>query len=299
MKREAAIATNNLSKCFGTFCALSDCNLTIEPGTVMGLLGPNGAGKSTLIRLLMGFLTPSRGAAFVHGKDVIRDRLAVHQEVSYLPSSPRLFRTMNGRGVLKFFAKMRGDGDFELANKIARRLDLDLSRWVAFMSTGMRQKLAIVVAFANRAKVLILDEPTENLDPNIRSIVVELVAEAKAAGRTVLFSSHVLSEVEEVADRVAILRSGQLVHEQPLSDLKFYHRVVARTSQPLTPPEFLREMVTVRPLDADRIEIDVEGDLSRVLSWLSSARLQEMYIEATGLKAVYDRFHSESAEVRP
>jgi ABC-2 type transport system ATP-binding protein len=298
VNRESAIATTNLSKGFGDFYALADCNLTIEPATVMGLLGPNGAGKSTLIRLLMGFLTPTRGTASVHGNDVIRDRLAVHQDVSYLPSSPRLFRTMNGRGVLKFFAQLRGDGDLQLAMKIARRLDLDLSRWVAFMSTGMRQKLAIAVAFANRARVLILDEPTENLDPNIRSIVVELVAEAKAAGRTVLFSSHVLSEVEEVADRVAILRAGRLVHEQPVSDLKFYHRIVARASQVLAPPESLREMIAIRQLEENRVEIDVEGDLSRVLSWLSSVELQDMYIEATGLKAVYDRFHSETAEVR-
>ncbi|MEQ1905614.1 MAG: ABC transporter ATP-binding protein [Pirellulaceae bacterium] len=298
MNRESAIATTNLSKGFGDFYALADCNLTIEPATVMGLLGPNGAGKSTLIRLLMGFLTPTRGTASVHGNDVIRDRLAVHQDVSYLPSSPRLFRTMNGRGVLKFFAQLRGDGDLQLAMKIARRLDLDLSRWVAFMSTGMRQKLAIAVAFANRARVLILDEPTENLDPNIRSIVVELVAEAKTAGRTVLFSSHVLSEVEEVADRVAILRAGRLVHEQPMSDLKFYHRIVARTSQGIAPPESLREMIAIRQLEENRVEIDVEGDLSRVLSWLSSIELQDMYIEATGLKAVYDRFHSETAEVR-
>ncbi|MBX3416220.1 MAG: ABC transporter ATP-binding protein [Pirellulaceae bacterium] len=286
-----AIETQQLTKRFGAFCALDRCTLAVPAGKVWGLLGPNGAGKSTLIRLLMGFLTPSDGEAFLGGKHVIRERVAAHHEVSYLPSSPKFFRSMSGRGVLKFFSRMRPDGDFEQALKLTRRLDLDTSRWVAFMSTGMRQKLAIAVAFSNRAPILILDEPTENLDPNIRREVVALVREAQGEGRTVLFSSHVLSEVEEVADQVAILRAGELVHQQPLHDLRFCHRIVARAPSGLQGLSENPQFVKINQGPGDAVSIEVEGDLANVLPILSAAQLSDVYIEATGLQTVYDRFH--------
>ncbi|MEZ6095564.1 MAG: ABC transporter ATP-binding protein [Pirellulaceae bacterium] len=147
------IETVELTKRYGEFEALSSCSFSIAAGEVYGLLGPNGAGKSTLIRLLMGFLSPSNGQARIGGHDVTRERLATHRLVSYLPSSPKLFRTMSGKQVLRFFSSVRSDGDFDYAMQLADRLDLDLKRWVAFMSTGMRQKLAIACCFSIRAAV--------------------------------------------------------------------------------------------------------------------------------------------------
>ncbi len=287
-----AIETRALTKRFGNFVALHECDLAIEQGSVWGLLGPNGAGKSTLIRTLLGFLYPTSGDAYICGRHVVREQVATHRHVSYLPSSPRFFRTLTGRGILKFFTRLRADGDFALALKLARRLDLDLSRWVAFMSTGMRQKLAIAVAFANRAPVLVLDEPTENLDPNIRRIVVELVGEAQREGRTVLFSSHVLSEVEEVADHVAILNAGSVVHQQSLAELRYCHRIVAKAGTAAVAE--LRRLPQVVKLESDplaNVHLEVEGDLAHVLPQLASLQLSDVYIEATGLQAVYDRLH--------
>lgn len=287
------VETNSLTKRFGSLTALDDCSVTINQGEVFGLLGPNGAGKSTLIRLLMGFLNPTSGSASISGLDCRRQRVAVHDVVSYLPGDARLFRTMTGHGVLKLFSSFRPKMKLDAARSVADRMELDLNRWVAFMSTGMRQKLALAVAMSNEAPMLILDEPTANLDPTVRGRVIDMVAEAKAAGKTVLFSSHVLSEIEDVCDRVAILRSGKLVFQQSMGDLKKQHRVRAKLdgSLPAIPPS-LKDSVTIVQ-SGDSIQIETPGELSNVLQWLSEAPLRDVYIQPVGLRAVYDRFHSD------
>ncbi len=200
------VETHSLAKRYGQFTALAGCTLSIPRGEVFGLLGPNGAGKTTLLRLLLGFLRPTGGRALVDGLDCYRDSLAVHRRVAYLPGEARLFRQMNGHDTLQFFAEMRGSRDAARGTAIADRLGLDLDRQVAAMSTGMRQKLALAATLAADTPLVILDEPTSNLDPTVRGDVMGLVAEAKRAGRTVIFSSHVLSEAEQTCDRVAILR---------------------------------------------------------------------------------------------
>lgn len=285
--------THSLTKRFGSFTALDNCSVSIQQGEVFGLLGPNGAGKSTLIRLLMGFLNPTSGSATVAGLDCYSQRVAVHEAVSYLPGDARLFRTMRGHGVLKLFASFRTNMKLDAARAVADRMELDLNRWVAFMSTGMRQKLALAIALSNDAPMLILDEPTANLDPTVRGRVIEMVAEAKSAGKTVMFSSHVLSEIEDVCDRVAILRSGKLVFQQSMADLKKQHRVRARLDGVLPEiPSQLKDSVTITQT-GNSIQIETPGELSNVLKWLSEAPLRDVYIQPVGLRAVYDRFHSD------
>ncbi len=289
------VETQSLTKRFGNFTALEDCSVTINQGEVFGLLGPNGAGKSTLIRLLMGFLKPTSGSATVAGMDCQSQRVAVHEAVSYLPGDARLFRTMTGHGVLKLFSGFRANMKLDSAVAVAERMELDLNRWVAFMSTGMRQKLALSIAMSNDAPMLILDEPTANLDPTVRGRVVDMVAEAKAAGKTVVFSSHVLSEIEDVCDRVAILRSGKLVFQQSMADLKKQHRIRAKLAGTLPQiPAELADSLTIVQHD-DSVQIETPGELSNVLKWLSDAPLRDVYIQPVGLRAVYDRFHSTKA----
>ncbi len=287
------VETNSLTKRFGSFTALDNCSVSVQQGEVFGLLGPNGAGKSTLIRLLMGFLNPTSGSATVAGLDCYSQRVAVHEAVSYLPGDARLFRTMRGHGVLKLFASFRTNMKLDAARAVAERMELDLNRWVAFMSTGMRQKLALAIALSNDAPMLILDEPTANLDPTVRGRVIEMVAEAKSAGKTVVFSSHVLSEIEDVCDRVAILRSGKLVFQQSMADLKKQHRVRARLDGVLPEiPSQLKDSVTITQTGSS-VQIETPGELSNVLKWLSEAPLRDVYIQPVGLRAVYDRFHSD------
>jgi len=291
------VATDALSKRYGNVSALADCTLSVERGEVFGLLGPNGAGKTTLLRLLMGFLKPTSGRATIDGLDCYRQSVRVHRRLSYLPGEARLYRTMRGRGALRFFAEVRPEGNFARALQLAERMELDLSRHVAFMSTGMRQKLALVAALSAETPLVILDEPTSNLDPTVRATVAELVLEARRRGRTVMFSSHVLAEVEEVCDRVVILRNGRLVHTQEMSELRRQHRILAEIAGELPPPpDELARKVTIGELRDGRLAIDTGGPLPPLLGWLATLPVREMRIEPIGLRAVYERFHRRDSQ---
>ena len=291
----AYVETDRLTKRYGRTTALEACSLQVEQGEVFGLLGPNGAGKTTLLRLLLGMLRPTAGRATVQGFDCYRQPLEVHRRVAYLPGEVRLFRQLRGGEVLRFFSEVRRDGGYDRAVKLAERLDLNLSRPVSAMSTGTRQKLALISALAADTPLVILDEPTSALDPTVRAEVLTLVCEARRAGRTVMFSSHVLSEVEQACDRVVILRAGQLVHTQIMRDLRKQHRIRARLTGPLLPvPEALRDGLTVAESPGGELTIDTPGELSPLLGWLATLPLAEVQIEPIGLRAVYDRFHPPS-----
>jgi ABC-2 type transport system ATP-binding protein len=286
------VEADQLTKRYGTFTALDGCSLAVSPGEVFGLLGPNGAGKTTFLRLLLGFIHPTSGTARVAGHDCVRDSLAVRAATAYLPGEARLFRRMSGHAVLDFFAGLRRECRREEATQIARRLDLDCSRQVARMSTGMRQKLALAVVMATEATLVILDEPTANLDPTARAVVLDLVREARAAGRTVMFSSHVLSEVEATCDRVAILRAGRVVHEQSIAHLRRHHRITARLEGALGEvPAELREHVSVSHDRDGNVILETADSLRPLLGWLSTLPLGEVRVDPVGLDGVYDRFH--------
>lgn len=199
---------------------------------------------------------------------------------------------MRGRDVLKFFSQLRGDGSLRRSEQIAERLGLEAARPVVQMSTGMRQKLALSVALAPLVPLIILDEPTSSLDPTVRSEVISLVRQIKHEGRTVLFSSHVLSEVEQVCDRVAIVRHGRLVHTQVVSELSRQHRITALlTGQMPALPEEFKHSVRVRTSGENSVSIEADEDLPPLLGWLATLPVSEMRIEPVGLQTVYDRYH--------
>lgn len=299
------VTTEGLTKRYGDFTALSGCTIAVRRGEIFGLLGPNGAGKSTLIRLLMGHLQPTSGDLSINGLDPRTDGVGVRSHVAYLPGDARLPRHMRGLSVLKFFSDMHPSGSFDRSLAVAERLELDTKTRVAFMSTGMRQKLALAVVFGVQCDLLILDEPTANLDPTIRAIVLELAMEARQAGRTVMFSSHVLSEIEETCDRVAFLRKGQLAHKLTMSDLFQRHRITAQIASDGLAAQRYVDSVDFPADIADRVRIsvlrrgpselvciDTDGDLAGVLSWVDSLKLKQIRIEPLGLRAVYDDVHS-------
>ncbi len=306
--RDPIVLTTELTKRYGTFEALRHCSLEVLRGEIFGLLGPNGAGKTTLIRLLLGYLHVTSGTAFVVGFDPEHDSVEVRKRVAYLPGDARLPRHMRGRGVLEFFAEMHPSGNLQRSLDVADRLDLDLSRRVAFMSTGMRQKLALAVVFGPRTPLLILDEPTANLDPSVRGEVLGLVSSEREAGRTVMFSSHVLSEIEQSCDRVAFLRKGELARKLVMDELFQRHRVTAllNADASILPgdqrgafgeiPENLREQIErceVLPMRANghRVQIDTAGDLAPALAWLASLPVHQVRIEPLGLHTVYEAVH--------
>jgi ABC-2 type transport system ATP-binding protein len=302
----AIVETVDLGKRFGDFAALSECTVDVSSGEVFGLLGPNGAGKTTLLRLLLGFMRPSSGTARVMTHDIVTDSVAVRRQVSYLPGDACVPRHMKAKALLDFFASMHPLGDFSRSLDIARRLELDLSRRVAFMSTGMRQKLALAVVLGPRTPLLILDEPTANLDPTVRGEVLVMVREAQDDGRTVIFSSHVLSEIEEICDRAVFLKRGRLVLNQPLVDLKDRHLVRGRAkkSLPAVPDAIAASVKIDQSIDGGFI-MDVSGPLAPVLAWLldaavasQSGTVENLRIEPVRLRTVYDRVHRTAADQR-
>ena len=287
------VETNSLTKRYDTLAALDHCSVSIERGEVFGLLGPNGAGKTTLLRLLLGFLRPTSGTAVIDGLDCERESARVRSLVAYLPGEARLFRQMRGREVLRFFSEIRPQGDLRRALRMAEQLELDITRRVAFMSTGMRQKLALAATLSFETPLLILDEPTANLDPTVRATILEFVSDAKSAGRTVIFSSHVLSEVEEVCDRVVILRNGRVVHTQPMHELRRQHRIRLALDGALPPPPTeIGSELNIDTNGDEHVVIDTAGELSPFLSWLSTLPLREVTVESVGLRPIYDRFHA-------
>ena len=215
-----AIRTEGLTKVYGRLRALDDLDLEVPEGVVFGYLGPNGSGKSTTIRMLVGLLRPTAGRATVLGHDVVDDRLAVQSLVGYLPGDFAAPPRLTGREYLRYLTGLRRTHAMPEAELLAKRLGLDLDRRIGELSHGNRQKVGLVQAFMHHPPVLVLDEPTSGLDPLVQREFLAMVREARDAGTTVLLSSHVLSEVEAVADVVAILREGCLVAVESTEDLR-------------------------------------------------------------------------------
>ena len=289
------VSTHGLTKRYGTFTALDNCNTEVASQEVFGLLGPNGAGKTTLLRLLLGFLQPTDGRAQIGGFDCSSQSIQVRQRVAYLPGEARLYRRMKGADVLQFFAQMRPGGNLAKSRRLAQHLDLDLRRRVASMSTGMRQKLAITITLAHEAEVYILDEPTANLDPNVRRSVMEMVREKRQEGHSVLISSHVLSEMEESCDRVVILRHGKLVHTQVMSQLRQRHQIYATANGPLAPvPQHLVDRIQLT-VQGQQVQMDTQGDLADLMGWIADQPLTELSVQRCGLSTIYEQYHSAEA----
>ena len=215
-----AIRTDGLTKRFGRVTALDELNLTVDRGEVMGYLGPNGAGKTTTIRLLLGLLRPTSGRCEVFGLDAHRQAVEAHRRLSFVPGEASLWPRMTGAETLHVLGNVHGRVDTGYRDELTERFELDPSKKVRAYSKGNRQKVLLIAALMTRADLLVLDEPTAGLDPLMEQIFRECVHEAKARGQSVFLSSHILSEVEALCDRVAILRAGRLVELGSLDELR-------------------------------------------------------------------------------
>jgi ABC-2 type transport system ATP-binding protein len=239
----------------------------------------------------MGFLRPTSGRALIAGRDCWAESVTVHGGAAYLAGDVRLPRSMRGRDVISFFTRLR-NGDDAAGFRLAQRLGLDVSRKVGQMSTGMRQKLALATVLSADVPLLVLDEPTSNLDPTVRTVVLQLIREARAVGRTVIFSSHIISEVEHACDRVAILREGCLVHDQVMSEIRRGHQIRVRIHGPLPKaPDNLMPHICIATKNDGEIVIDAPGELAPLLGWLSTLPIEHINVEPIGLGAVYEQYH--------
>jgi ABC-2 type transport system ATP-binding protein len=285
------LVTENLTKDYGSFRALAAMNLTIAPGEIVGLLGPNGSGKSTALRLMLGFLKPTIGRAAIAGFDCWTNGVEARQRVAYLPGELRLYDTMTGRRLVTFLAQLRGDAVGSEVDALAKKLDINIDRPLTHMSSGMKRKVALLAVLVPKVPLIILDEPTNTLDPTMRDELLDQLRQAKGRGQAVLFSSHVLQEVEAVCDRVAILRRGELVHLHAMSDLREGRTVSARLTgaSPVTGPD--GTPLANGAITNGRLNLIFRGPLPHLLDWLAKQPLEDLKVEPQGLGPIYRSVH--------
>jgi ABC-2 type transport system ATP-binding protein len=288
------LRTEHLTKDYGRFRALDDLNLEVAAGEVFGLLGPNGSGKTTALRLLLGFLRPTAGRALVAGHDCWRDSVAARGKIAYLPGELRLYENMTGRDLVRFLCQLRGQPVLDNLDDLARRFDIDLDRPIASLSSGMKRKVALLQVLAPHAALLIMDEPTNALDPTMRDVLLDQVRLARSRGQAVLFSSHVLSEVEQVCDRVAILRRGRLVHLQQMNQLRQGREIKARLQGETLDLSGLPGLA-LRERHKDQLTLEYSGPLPELLLWLARQPLADLRLEPLGLASIYQQYHGETA----
>lgn len=255
----SVIKTTNLTKRFGKFTALDGVNIDLKEGEVYGFIGPNGAGKSTTIRVLLGILKATEGEAKIFGKDAWADAVEIHKRIAYVPGDVNLWPNLTGGEVIDLFVKLRGNNNRSRREELIQMFDLDPTKKCRTYSKGNRQKVALVAAFSSDADLYILDEPTSGLDPLMEQVFQQCVIDAKKAGKTVLLSSHILSEVEKLCDRVGIIRQGKIIETGTLDELRHLTRtnLTIKTKQPL---KTLHEIKGVYDIQNKNQEISFQVD---------------------------------------
>jgi beta-exotoxin I transport system ATP-binding protein len=275
--------------------ALEDLTIEVRPGEIFGFLGPNGAGKSTTIRILLGYLHPSAGSARVLGHDVVAESQRIRARTGYLPGGIALYDTMTGTDLLDYLAELYGRPT-PLRAELTDRLELsatDLRRPVRDYSRGMRQKMGIIQALQHDPELAILDEPTEGLDPLMQLAFYAILEERRQAGRSVFFSSHVLSEVERVCDRVAIIRSGRLVAAASVQQLLARRRRHVELRVDGEPPDLCNVPgISVTETRTGLVRAELEGDVSPFLAALQGAAVLDLLIEPARLEEAFLEFYA-------
>jgi ABC-2 type transport system ATP-binding protein len=284
------LCTRQLTKDYGRYRALDALDLEVQPGEICGVLGPNGSGKSTALRLLLGFMKPTAGQASIAGHDCWHDSVRARRHVAYLPGELRLYENMTGRQLIMFLGRLRQQPPNGELERLATTFDIDLSRPLAQLSSGMKRKVALLAVLAPRTPLVILDEPTNTLDPTMRDELLGQLQVARNQGQAVLFSSHVLSEVEQVCDRVAILHQGRLAHVQAMAELREVRRVRARFAGAIQELPQLPELRRVERKN-DELTFEHAGPLRGLLGWLVQQDVVDLKIEPLGLAGIYHRFH--------
>jgi ABC-2 type transport system ATP-binding protein len=294
MTTQPAIELRALSKRYGSTTALDAIDLTVDTGAVFGMIGPNGSGKTTTMRLLLDLIRPSSGSAIVLGRDPRTDGPALRRHIGYLPGELRLEGRVTGRALLTHYARISGPIAPGGMQELADRLGLDLDRRVRTLSKGNKQKLGIVQAFMHRPRLLVLDEPTSGLDPIVQREFLTMVKEASANGQTVFLSSHVLSEIQQAAHAVAILRSGKIVSVNSVEKLRLTATRHVRAGFSGTTAEALRASLAGIP-NLSRLDVvdgagptevtaTIEGDIDEFVKAISRFTVADLAVEEPDLE---------------
>ena len=290
-----AIRADKLTKRYGGTVALDALDLAIEKEEVYGYLGPNGAGKTTTIRLLLGLHRPTSGKAELFGLDAWRDPVAAHHRVAYVAGEPFLWPSLTGAETLEFLARLHGGTDVSYREQLVERFQLDTRKKIRALSKGNRQKVQLVAALATRADLLLLDEPTSGLDPLMEMAFRDCVREAKERGQTVFLSSHILTEVEALCDRVGILRQGRLVDEGTLDELRHLGaqtvEVTFRDGVPELPP---LQGVSVAGAGPRALRFEVTGGIGPLIAALARHPVETLRSREPSLEEIFLHHYDDS-----
>jgi len=287
------ITISNLSKKFGKFTALDKINLEVDKGEVYGFIGPNGAGKTTTIRILLGILKATEGKAEIFGKDAWKYAVEIHKNIAYVPGEVNLWPNLTGGEVIDFFVKLRGSSNKNRRDELIERFGLDPSKKCRTYSKGNRQKVALIAAFASDADLYILDEPTSGLDPLMEHVFQECVMEARNEGKSIFLSSHILSEVEKLCDRVSIIRQGKIIETGTLDELRHLTRTGIFVQTRETIPD-LNELKGVHDVEIkDKsvyFQVDTE-ELGNVIKYISQFGILKLESASPTLEDLFMRHY--------
>ena len=285
---QPAVRTERLSKRYGTLDALKDLDLEVQEGEVLGFLGPNGAGKTTTIRLLLGLIRPSAGRAELFGLDVQRETVAAHRRAAYVAGEANLWPSLTGAETLHLLGRVHGRFDPSYRDELVERFDLDVSKKVRAYSKGNRQKVILVAALMTRADLLILDEPTAGLDPLMEQAFRHAVDEARERGQSIFLSSHILSEVEALCDRVGILRAGSLIDIGTLAEMRHLSALSVEATFEGTVPDVSRVPgVSSVAVEGRILRCQVRGSVEPLLKVLAAAGTHELLSREPSLEELF------------
>jgi ABC-2 type transport system ATP-binding protein len=291
------IEVEGLTKSYGEHRGVTDLTFKVEPGEVFGFLGPNGAGKTTAIRLLMGLLRPNAGHARIGSLDCWRDSFPIKRLIGYLPGELELDPNLTGGQILTYFANLRGGVDQTFLRRLIEQLELDPSRKFREYSHGNKRKVGLIQAFMHRPPLLVLDEPTQGLDPLNQAEFDHLVEEVRADGRTVFLSSHILNEVERLCSRVAFIRESQLTRIESVHALMAFRRREMEIvfADPVGVEEFgaLPGVEAVRRLGVGRLRLVVQGDVDAVVKRAAQHRVLSLAFKEPNLEAVFLSYYAD------
>jgi ABC-2 type transport system ATP-binding protein len=283
-----AIRTAGLSKRFGTTDALVDLTLEVPQGEILGYLGPNGAGKTTTIRLLLGLIRASAGRAEIFGIDVQRDPVRAHRRIAYVPGEANLWPSLTGTETLHLLGRIQGRVDEGYRDALIARFEFDPAKKVRAYSKGNKQKLLLIAGLMGRADLLVLDEPTSGLDPLMERAFRTSVGEARERGQTVFLSSHILSEVEALCDRVAILRAGRLVDVGTLAQMRHLSALTVEAEVDGAVPDLTDVPgVSAVVVDGNRVSCQVNGSIEPLLSVLANTVVRHMTSREPSLEELF------------
>lgn len=269
---------NNISKKFGNFTALNGIDLELNKGDIHGFIGPNGAGKTTTIRILLGIIKASAGESKVFGMDSWKDSVEIHKNLAYVPGDVNLWPNLTGGEVIDLFVKLRGSYNKTRRNELIERFQLDPSKKCRTYSKGNRQKVALIAAFASDVDLYILDEPTSGLDPLMEKVFQEYIFEAKEAGKSVLLSSHILSEVDQLCNKVSIIRQGEIIESGSLDELRHLTRtsITLQTKKAIEGFEDLKGVHDVEKR-GDSLLFQVEQEeMANVIKYISQYQITKL-----------------------